>query len=69
MPEEKDIYDTSYCFYGLIGVSITLVVSGLVSVITGNSHSSRYVFAHTNKRCEHLRYHDHSVIIVYIWIF
>lgn len=44
---EEDIYDTSYCFYGAIGVILTMVISGLVSLLTGNSTSlfrlSRYL--------------------------
>ena len=36
-PEEKSLYDISYCFLGIGGILITVVVSSLVSLFTGRS--------------------------------
>ncbi|XP_050704571.1 sodium-coupled monocarboxylate transporter 1-like [Eriocheir sinensis] len=54
MPQEEDMYDISYCFYGLIGISITLVVSGLVSVITGPTPPKDVEGGVVNPTCERL---------------
>lgn len=39
--EEKDIYDISYCYVGMIALFITLVVSIMVSLVTGKSWTLR----------------------------
>ncbi|KAK8387001.1 hypothetical protein O3P69_017980 [Scylla paramamosain] len=37
VPGEKSLYDISYCFFGVSGIIITMVVSSFVSLFTGKS--------------------------------
>ncbi|KAK8388214.1 hypothetical protein O3P69_020240 [Scylla paramamosain] len=53
----KDIYDTSYCYNGLIGVTFTMVVAGIVSLLTGPNHPKNVEGGVLNPTCERLYKH------------
>lgn len=50
----KDIYDTSYCFNGLIGVTFTMIVAAIVSLLTGPNHPKDVEGGVLNPTCEQL---------------
>ncbi|XP_045134904.1 sodium-coupled monocarboxylate transporter 1-like isoform X2 [Portunus trituberculatus] len=50
----KGIYDTSYCYNGLIGVSFTMLGAGIVSLLIGPNHPKDVEGGVLNPTCERL---------------